>query len=114
MIALVNFAKTVRSTELRDGPVAEIGEEDVLLSVEAVGVCGSDLHQHAGTNSWPVNYPVILGHEFSGMIAKSGRRVRGLKEGDRVVSETAAVLPFDSAYLRRGLYNLDPERLGFG
>jgi L-iditol 2-dehydrogenase len=114
MIGLVNFAKKAQSTELREVPVPEIGEEDVLLSVKAVGVCGSDVHQHAGTNSWPVNYPVILGHEFAGIIAKSGSRVKSLKEGDRVVSETAAVLPFDSAFLRKGLYNLDPKRLGFG
>jgi alcohol dehydrogenase/L-iditol 2-dehydrogenase len=61
-----------------------------------------------------VNYPVVLGHEFSGFIAKLGSRVRGFKEGDRVVSETAAQLPTDSAFIRQGLYNLEPKRLGFG
>lgn len=100
--------------ELREIPVPEIGHEDVLLSVKAVGICGSDLHQFHGRNSWRVNYPVVLGHEFAGVIAKLGSRVDGFKEGDRVVSETAAVLPRDSALIRRGLYNLDPERLGFG
>ena len=40
--------------------------------------------------------------------------MRGFKEGDRVVSETAAVLPSDSAFIRQGLYNLDPKRAGFG
>ena len=114
MIGLVNYAKDAHSVELRDLPVPEIGEEDVLLSVEAVGVCGSDLHQYLGTQSWPVNFPVVLGHEFAGIVAKSGSRVRGFKEGDRVVSETAAVLPTDSAFIRQGLYNLDPQRLGFG
>ena len=61
-----------------------------------------------------MNYPVVLGHEFAGIIAKTGSRVRGYKEGDRVVSETAAVLPADSPFTRRGLYNLEPKRLGFG
>src|SRR3984885_14690529 len=114
MIGLVNYAKDAHSVELREVPIPELGEEDVLFSVQAAGICGSDLHQYAGTQSWPVNFPVVLGHEFAGVVAKSGSRVRGFKEGDRVVSETAAVLPSDSAFIRQGLYNLDPGRLGFG
>jgi L-iditol 2-dehydrogenase len=114
MVGLVNYAKEPHSVELRELPVPAIGEEDVLFKVEAVGICGSDLHQYTGTQSWQVNYPVVLGHEFAGCIAKLGSRVRGFKEGDRVVSETAAVLPSDSALIRQGLYNLEPNRLGFG
>jgi L-iditol 2-dehydrogenase len=114
MRGLVNFAREPNSVELRDLPIPQIDEEETLVSVRAVGICGSDLHQYAGTHSWPVNYPVVLGHEFSGVVAKVGSRVRGFKEGDRVVSETAAVLPPDSVFLRQGLYNLEPKRLGFG
>jgi alcohol dehydrogenase/L-iditol 2-dehydrogenase len=114
MIGLVNYAKDPHSVELREIPVPEIGEEDVLFNVQAVGICGSDLHQYTGKQSWKVNYPVVLGHEFAGSIAKIGGRVQGFKEGDLVVSETAALLPPDSALIRQGLYNLDPQRLGFG
>jgi alcohol dehydrogenase/L-iditol 2-dehydrogenase len=114
MLGLVNYAREPHSVELRELPVPEIGEEDVLFKVEAVGICGSDLHQYTGKQSWPVNYPVVLGHEFAGFVAQAGSRVKGFREGDRVVSETAAVLPSDSAFLRQGLYNLDPKRLGFG
>jgi L-iditol 2-dehydrogenase len=114
MRGLVNFAKEPYSAELRELPVPEINEDDLLISVRAVGVCGSDLHQYIGTHSWPVNYPVVLGHEFSGVVAKIGHRVKGFKEGDGVVSETAAVLPDDSIFVRQGLYNLEPKRLGFG
>ena len=114
MTGLVNFAKEPHSVELREVPVPEIGEDDVLFAVRAAGVCGSDLHQFSGKQSWTVNYPVVLGHEFSGVVAKTGSRVRGFVEGDRVVSETAAVLPLDSAFVRQGLYNLEPKRLGFG
>jgi alcohol dehydrogenase/L-iditol 2-dehydrogenase len=114
MVGLVNFGKDPHSVELRDVPIPDFGEDDVLFSVKAAGVCGSDLHQYSGKQSWPVNYPVILGHEFSGFIEKVGARVRGFAEGDRVVSETAAVLPADSAFVRQGLYNLEPKRLGFG
>jgi alcohol dehydrogenase/L-iditol 2-dehydrogenase len=114
MTGLVNFAREPHSVELRELPVPDIGEDDVLFAVQAVGICGSDLHQFTGKQSWTVNYPVVLGHEFAGIVAKAGKRVRGFKEGDRVVSETAAVLPDDSAFLRQGLYNLEPKRLGFG
>ena len=114
MVGLVNFAKEPYSVELREVPVPEIGEDDVLFKVHSASICGSDLHQYAGRNSWKVNYPVVLGHEFAGMVAGVGRRVSGFKEGDRVVSETAAVLPADGALMRQGLYNLEPKRLGFG
>lgn len=114
MVGLVNYASEPHSVELRELPIPEIGEEDVLLKVHSVGICGSDLHQYTGKQSWKVNYPVVLGHEFAGSIAKLGSRVNGFKEGDRVVSETAALLPPDSAFIRQGLYNLDPKRLGFG
>jgi L-iditol 2-dehydrogenase len=114
MPGLVNYARTPLSVELRDVPVPEIGEGDVLLRVGAVSVCGSDLHQWRGSHSWHVNYPCILGHEFSGTIAKAGTRVSQFKEGDRVVSETAAVIDESSPLSRTGLYNLDPTRRGFG
>ncbi len=114
MIGLVNYAGEPHSVELRELSVPEIGEEDVLLKVRAVAVCGSDVHQYEGKQSWKVNYPVILGHEFTGSVAKLGKRVSGFKEGDRVVSETAAHLPPDSPFIRRALYNLEPKRLGFG
>jgi len=114
MKALVNYASEKGSVELRDVAIPEIGEEDVLLKVRAVGVCGSDLHQWHGSHSWKVNYPCILGHEFAGEVAGLGSRVKSFKEGDKVVSETAAVIDPHSPLSRQGLYNLDPSRLGFG
>jgi L-iditol 2-dehydrogenase len=114
MPAIVNFAVEPLSVELREVPVPEIGEADVLLKVEAASVCGSDLHQWHGSASWKVNYPVTLGHEFCGTIAQAGKSVKKFKEGDRVISETAAVIDESSPYSRRGMYHLDPGRLGFG
>ena len=112
--AVVNFENKAGSVELREFSRPEIGDEDVLLEVSAVSVCGSDLHQWQAMHSWPVNYPVVLGHEFGGMIAEVGKRVTGWKEGDRVVSETAAVIDVNNPMSRKGLYNLDPTRKGFG
>ncbi|MBM3442496.1 MAG: zinc-binding dehydrogenase [Bacteroidetes bacterium] len=112
--AVVNFSSTKHAVELREVAIPEIGEEDVLLEVANVGVCGSDLHQWTADHSWQVNYPVVLGHEFGGVVAALGGRVKAWKEGDRVVSETAAVIDADNPMSRAGLYNLDPTRKGFG
>lgn len=112
--AVVNFAPQAHSVELREVPLPQIGPDDVLLEVAAVGVCGSDLHQWTADHSWPVNYPVILGHEFSGRVDRTGTNVKNFREGDRVVSETAAVINPDSPLARVGRYNLDPSRKGFG
>lgn len=112
--AVVNFAPTPFSVELREVPRPLPGPEDVLLAVEAVGVCGSDLHQWTGSQSWQVNYPVVLGHEFAGTIEDIGSAVKDWRVGDRVVSETAAVIDAESPLTRVGLYNLDPTRRGFG
>ncbi len=112
--AVVNFAPAKYSVELRQVERPPIAPEDVLLEVGAVGVCGSDLHQWAADHSWPVNYPVILGHEFAGVIAETGARAIGWDIGQRVVSETAAVIDLNNPLSRQGLYNLDPGRKGFG
>ena len=88
--------------------------DQVLLEVGAVAVCGSEVHQWQGTHSWSVRYPVVLGHEFAGTVVEAGAGVADFAEGDRVVSETAAAIDPQSPMTRRGLYNLDPSRKGFG
>ena len=113
-VAVVNFAPEQGAVELRDIERPTIGPHDVLLEVANVGVCGSDLHQWTADHSWPVNYPVVLGHEFGGRIAEVGGEVEGWQVGDRVVSETAAIIDPQNPMTRRGLYNLDPKRKGFG
>ena len=113
-LAVVNYDRKKHSVELRQVDKPTIGPDDVLLKVQAVGVCGSDLHQWTSDHSWNVNYPVILGHEFCGTIVDTGSHVSNWKAGDRVVSETAAVVDPNSPMTRRGLYNLDPNRQGFG
>ncbi len=112
--AVVQYALEPMAVELREIPVPTIGDEDVLLQVGAVSVCGSDIHQAHNTQSWPVNVPVVLGHEFGGTVAAVGRAVRSVREGDRVVSETAAVICGTCLMCRTGRYNLCPTRKGFG
>ncbi len=114
MPAVVHYALEPGAVELREIAVPDIDDDQVLLAVGAVSVCGSDVHQAHNTHSWPVNVPVVLGHEFGGTVAKIGRAVRGFKEGDRVVSETAAQICGECMLCRSGRYNLCPKRKGFG
>jgi alcohol dehydrogenase/L-iditol 2-dehydrogenase len=113
-LGVVNYGAQKHSVELREIPKATMGSDEVLLRVEAVSVCGSDLHMWEATHGWSMNYPVVLGHEFGGVIEDVGSRVRHWRVGDRVVSETAAVVDPDSPLTRQGLYNLDPNRRGYG
>jgi len=86
MKAVVKYAKGKGMIEIQDVPEPKIKEDEVLIEVKAVSVCGSDLHiYHDSHPYWP---PVILGHEFSGVLVEVGKGVKGWKVGDRVVSET--------------------------
>lgn len=79
---------TFRLTEMAiDDP--EPGE--VQVRVEAVGVCGSDLHAYSegAVGSTPNVYPMVLGHEPAGRIVKTGAGVTGLAAGDRGALEPA-------------------------
>ena len=88
--AVVNYENKPHAVEIREVEVPECGDDDVLLEVKAASVCGSDIHQWEGKQSWTVSYPIILGHEFGGVIKEVGKNVTAWKVGDRVVSETAA------------------------
>lgn len=113
-LALVVYENRPCAVELRELPVPRPSADEVLVEVRAVGVCGSDLHMWQAVQSWSMRYPVVLGHEFAGVIAAVGAGVTKWRVGDRVVSETHAVIDPDSPLTRHGLYNLDPGRKGFG
>jgi len=61
----------------------------VLLSIEAVGICGSDIHRYRGDemDSEEPDTPLILGHEFSATVLKTGSEVAPIENGDRVAVE---------------------------
>jgi L-iditol 2-dehydrogenase len=82
----------IRQMEVREVPDPTIREDtDVLLKVEQVGVCGSDVHYYetGRIGSQVVQFPFILGHECAATVAKVGPAVKRLKIGQRVVVEPA-------------------------
>lgn len=114
MKAVVNYSTGHGSVEVRDVPIPKPGPREVLIHVQAAGVCGSDLHMYHDIQGFPVKRPVTLGHEFAGIIAEVGSDVRSFQVGDRVVSETPAYICETCIYCRTGQYNLCPTRRGFG
>ncbi len=72
--------------EFRDVAIPEISENQVLVKMMRLGICGSDIHVYHGKHPY-TKYPVTQGHEVSGMIAKVGTAVKGLSVGQKVVIE---------------------------
>jgi threonine 3-dehydrogenase len=100
---------------LRDEPVPEIGDDDVLIRVRRTGVCGTDLHIY-NWDEWAqrtVPVPMIVGHEYAGEVAAVGADVRNIKVGMRVSGE-GHVIGMRSRAARAGRFHLDPETQGIG
>ncbi len=76
----------VKSIKVREVPIPEIGDDDVLIKVKNTGICGTDWSIYNGWYSSD-KLPMIAGHEFSGIIAKAGKNVKKHKEGDRVTAD---------------------------
>jgi L-iditol 2-dehydrogenase len=85
MQALVKYGRGSGNMEIREVPVPGIKPWDVLVEVAACGICGTDLKIRE--DHFVYDPPVIMGHEFSGIIREMGAGVRGWKPGDRVVAE---------------------------
>jgi D-xylulose reductase len=88
----------------------EMGEHDVKIAIDTVGVCGSDVHYytHGRIGDFVVRAPMVLGHEASGIVVETGAKVTTLKKGDRVCMEPGVPNPTSRAS-RIGMYNVDPE-----
>jgi 2-desacetyl-2-hydroxyethyl bacteriochlorophyllide A dehydrogenase len=76
---------TPNNLELIEIPIPEPKENEVLIRVMASGICGTDIHIFRG--EYMGDYPVIPGHEFSGIVERVGNAVTRYKPGDRVAVE---------------------------
>jgi len=87
-----------------DVPKPEVGKGQVLIKVRACGVCGSDVHVWRGEHPF-TSYPVIQGHEFSGIVESVGEDVKGIRSGMKVTVEPSMVC--GKCYpCRHGRYNI--------
>jgi L-iditol 2-dehydrogenase len=114
MKAVVKFGRQDGDVDVRDVAEPSIGPEQVLLDVKAASVCGSDIHMWREHQSWAIKLPLVLGHEFCGVVAQVGERVSGFQVGERVACETAFSVCGKCMYCLSGNYNLCPNRLGYG
>ena len=96
--------------EIRDIPMPEPKEKEVLVEMEYVGICGSDVHYfHDGRcGSYVVEGDFMLGHECAGTVVALGEGVQSLKVGDRVALEPGITCG-ECEFCKRGLYNLCPD-----
>ncbi len=81
----------IREFRIVDQDLPDPGPGQVQVRVAAVGICGSDLHNftEGGIGDSPCKYPMILGHEPSGVVLKTGAGVSGLAAGDQFALEPA-------------------------
>ena len=81
----------VRRFQLTDREVPDPGPGEIQVRVEAVGICGSDLHSYSegAVGDSACVYPMVLGHEPAGVVTKTGTGVTGWSRGDRAAFEPA-------------------------
>ncbi|MBO5649759.1 MAG: alcohol dehydrogenase catalytic domain-containing protein [Clostridia bacterium] len=85
MLALVKTKKGEGNFSLEERPIPKYGADEVLVRVKYGGICGTDIHiLHDQFTYYP---PVIVGHEFSGVVEEVGANVTLFKKGDGVVGE---------------------------
>lgn len=87
-----------------DVPKPKAGPGQAVVKVRAAGVCGSDVDGYLGTHPW-IGYPIILGHECSGLVDELGQGATRFKKGDPVVVEPFSVCGRCPSCLR-GTYNM--------
>ena len=92
---------------LAEMPIENPGPGEVQVRVEAVGVCGSDLHAYSegAVGGTPNAYPMVLGHEPAGTIVRTGPGVTGLAPGDRGALEPALYC-YHCEFCMRGQHNV--------
>ena len=106
------FMRGIDKMVIKEIPVPEIGKKEVLVSLEYVGICGSDVHYFhngcCGSYKVDLSEDYMLGHECAGTIVKVGEEVERLKVGDRVALEPGITCG-ECEQCKSGHYNLCPD-----
>lgn len=104
------FMTGLNKMEMREVEVPQIKEHEVLVKLEYVGICGSDVHylEHGSIGDFIVNGDFILGHECAGEIVEVGSQVSNLCIGDKVALEPGCTCG-QCEFCKTGKYNLCPD-----
>jgi L-iditol 2-dehydrogenase len=97
----------VRQFQLAEEPIADPGPGEVQVRVEAVGICGSDMHSYSegAVGDTPCLFPMVLGHEPAGTVTRTGAGVTGWSRGDLVACEPA-IFCYHCEHCQTGHHNL--------
>jgi len=90
----------------------ELKDDEVLVRIKAVGICGSDVHGMDGSTGRRIP-PIIMGHEASGIIEQTGAAITQWKKGDRVTFDST-IYKQDDWFTQQGMYNLSDDRMVLG
>ncbi|MBL4930468.1 alcohol dehydrogenase catalytic domain-containing protein [Clostridium paridis] len=113
MKALTKTKPGYDNMELLDIEEPKAEKNLVKIKVEYSGICGSDLHSFKGEYG-NIKTPVVLGHEFAGVVVEVGEDVSSVKVGDRVTSETTFETCGTCDFCKSKDYNLCSSRKGIG
>ncbi|NND08557.1 MAG: alcohol dehydrogenase catalytic domain-containing protein [Saprospiraceae bacterium] len=113
MQALVKYEQGPGNVRLQDMPEPVCQDNQVLLEVDACGICGTDLHVYHDTFK---NYPpVILGHEFVGKVVELGAQIKNISKGDTFsVLGATAITCGSCSYCVKGEFMFCKNRRGMG
>lgn len=98
--------------QFREVPLPPIADDEVLIRVKAIGICGSDVHGLDGSTGRRIP-PIIMGHEASGIIEQKGSKVKDWQPGERVTFDST-IYKEDDWYTQHGMYNLSDDRMVLG
>ena len=94
--------------EFKDVPQPQPGDDEILVRVKAVGICGSDVHGYTGKTGRRIP-PIIMGHEASGIVEAVGKNARNVAVGDRITFDST-VYCNQCQWCRLGRVNLCENR----
>lgn len=115
MRGVVKFDRGNGFVELREVDDRPPGPGQVKVEVRAAGICGSDLHIYHDTINYDIRTPVVMGHEFSGIVVDTGDDVTAeVAVGDRVTGEPSIYICGHCDYCLSGHYNMCPTRQVMG
>ncbi|KAH8271400.1 hypothetical protein KR018_008652 [Drosophila ironensis] len=114
LVSQARFPKSIQMTSnhcisslQEQRPIPQINDDEVLIAMDSVGICGSDVHYlaHGRIGDFILTKPMVIGHESSGVVTKLGKKVTSLKVGDRVAIEPGVPCRYCD-HCKQGKYNL--------